>query len=61
MPSMPSKGKSPLNSDPTFWTGPMMQESSPTKAEYSYQTKTISDETSSSYTMTTQLPATLAT
>ena len=52
--SKPSKGKSPLNSDPAFRTGPMMLESSPTRAKYSYQTEKTSDKTSSNYTMTTQ-------
>ena len=51
--STPSKEKSPLNSDPAFRTGPTTLESSPTKAEYSYQTETTSDETSSDYTMIT--------
>ena len=61
MPFKPSKGKSPPSSDPTYRIGPMTLESSLTKAEYSYQTKTISDKTSSNYIMTTRQLDTLVT
>ena len=53
MPFKPLKRKSTPNSDPTFWIGPMMQESSLTKVKYSYQTETTLDKTVSNYTMTT--------
>ena len=61
MPFKPSKEKSPPSSDPAFQTGPMMQESLPTKVEYSCQTGTTSDKTSSNYTTITQQRDTLAT
>ena len=60
MPSKPLKGKSPPNSDPASWTGPMMRESSFTRAEYSYLTETISEGILSNYTMTTRPPDTPA-
>ena len=61
MPFKPSKGKSPPSSDPTFWTGPMMQESLLTKVRYSHPTETTSAKISLNYTMITQLLDTLAT
>ena len=61
MPSKPSKGKSPPNSDPACQIGPMMQEFSLPKAKYSYPIGTTSDGISSNYIMITQLPDTPAT
>ena len=61
MPSKPSKGKSIPNLDPTSLIGLTMQGSLPTRADYSYLTRTISDKTLSNYTMITQPPDTPAT
>ena len=61
MPFKPSKEKSPPSSDPAYQIGPMTQESSLTRTEYSYQTKTILGKTSSNYIMTIRQPDTLVT